>query len=344
MKKTTIFTCVSLWCFFCFGKVVWMRAPSTDFVEFEAYTSTESQKTFAQAQWDKIKISPRPVNLKILLAKAQAEFLSHDPLSAKPTYQEMVSHSTSYDWNLEERKIIFYSFFRIAQLEKDPARFRLFLKEALVFGKNLRLDLKLFPPPIVKAYQEIKKNTVFAPLPLGKIFKDHELILINGKAYKRTHKPLLPYGVYRVHALSSSHKPWTGLVSLSRLVLKKIKTQALVEGECGSAKIKHKPARKTIRVLFPGFCVWKEETLKPFKDFVPLSSLEKPVLPQKTSKKWWWVGGLSLVTLGVVSYVVWKSNKQKPGPGPSQGPEKPPSKPGLASPAPAPPTVIRIGF
>lgn len=340
---------------------VLVRDSTTDPLEFAAYCEAEGLKTFAQWQKEKIYTSKRVERLQPLLSRAQAGFLSPDPLSSKATYQKIVSLSHAQDWNEEERKIIFYSFFRLAQLEKSEASSRLFLKEALVFGRDLKPEAKLFPPPLIKAYRQIKKRAFLSPLHLGTVFAQHDWVLINGRAYKNDQKLMLPYGVYRVRALSSSHEPYTEVIPLSRLVLMKVKTPALVSGPC-EGDVKLSPFLKTqlkssgdVKVLFPGFCVWdKQKTAgakvlpESFKDVplgegVPLSSASG-----MTSHKWFWWGLAGLVAGGaVVSF--WVLNRKE-----TQGPDFP-RRPSVShpdrrsSPAPGPKTqkpgpVIRIGF
>ena len=200
-----------------------IRADKTSFIEFSAYAQTESMKTFTEYQLEKIRISPRPVQLKSLLEKAQSKFLSHDPESAKPVYQSIIHQAHSFDWEEEERKIIFYSFLRLAQLERNVHKSKLLLKEAMIFEQDLKLDFKLFPPPLVKAYQQIKKSSLLTSLDLKNIFPIHEVVLINGRMYQNTQKLSLPYGTYRITALSSSHNSWSEVISLSHLILKKFK-------------------------------------------------------------------------------------------------------------------------
>ena len=339
---------------------VLVRDTATDPVEFAAYCEAEGLKTFARWQKDKVYTAKRPVQLKALLARAQAEFLSPDPLSSKATYQKIVSLSHAQEWNEEERKIIFYSFFRLAQLEKTPASSRLFLKEAMVFGRDLKPQVRLFPPPLIQTYRQIKKQAFLSPLHLKSVFAQHEWVLINGKAYKNDQKLMLPYGVYRVKALSSSHEPYTEVIPLSRLVLMKVKTPRLVTGTCeGEVKLSAfvKSRFKSpggVKVLFPGFCVWDRDKpgagakallARRFKE-VPLGEGDASSFSSSevTDQRWFWWGLAGLVAGGAVISFWILSRKESRG---VSSPRRPSVSHPDRKPAPAPQAqkpVIRIGF
>ena len=145
-------------------------------------------------------------------------------------------------------------------MESNVEKQKLFLHEAMVFGQGLELDFSLFPPPIMKAYLNIKKASALVPVSLKKIFPEHELIVINGRVYS-VHQPVfLPYGIYRISAFSSSHISWTKVISLSRLVSQVVHTTPIVsEGNCqqgGKLNAISKGDRTIIKVLFPNFCIW----------------------------------------------------------------------------------------
>lgn len=248
---------------------VLIRAPQTSFTEFSAYADTESLKTYAQYQLDQIYKTPRPILLETLLEKSQREFLSHEPQRAKKTYKLIISHIHSFDWTLPERKIILYALFRIAQLETNLQKQKLFLQEAAVFSGDLKIDTSLFPPPLVQTYSNLKKSMNYIPVNLKKKFPGYELVLINGKKYSviKQNTLLLAYGVYRIRALSSSKQTWFKTLSLSRLLSQKVQSLALIDKDSSCQQMVfnqgvQKP-NHSVEVLFPNFCVWnsiKEQT------------------------------------------------------------------------------------
>ena len=282
---------------------VLIRSAKTNMNEFLAYSETEPVKTYAQYQLDQIRKNPRPLKLTEILKQAQEEFLSHEPERSKKSFLIITEHIHSFDWGKEERKIIFYSLLRLAQLERNEQKKRLLLQEAVAFSLDIQLDLQVFPPPLVKLYLQTRKQTAFIPLNLQKVFPQHEVVLINGKTYSHAEKVILPYGMYRVTALSSSHKTWNQSLSLSRLISKTVKTSSLVKGSCKQMGINHLPL-KNYRILFPNFCVWHSLKNQLAQRQSELKLTEYLADPGKR-KQWYeeellWVGAALVLAAGTI--------------------------------------------
>ncbi len=305
----------------CFANTsVLIRAKHTDPMEFLAYTETEIVKTYAQSQLNQIRKSPRPIHLDSLLKKSQMEFLSHDPSRAKKTYQLIVDHLHSFDWNKEERKIILYSLLRLAQLEKDKQKQNLFLHEALTFGFDVNIDLNIFPPPLTKTYLQMKKEQKVLPVALENLFPHHELILMNGRPYASEKKISLPYGTYRITAFSSSHEPWTKIISLSQLISKRVKTKALVGGDCQNVIVEKKlqiaNKRAKLQALFPNFCLSdlsqkKMNKLKTEFENMEIDLQNPNVKKHKKEQKWLWFGLLLVAGVGTTFFVLSSRDKER---------------------------------
>ncbi len=302
-----------------------IQAVETSTTEFSAYTTAEMIKTYAKYQLEVNRKTPRPVKLNALLKKAQMEFLSPEPSRSQKTFQIIADNIHSFDWNTEERKIIFYALFRLAQLEKNAQKQELFLKEALTFEMGLKLETQIFPPPLIRLYSKLKKTASFTRLKLSQLFPLHEILMINGKVYSNREKVALPYGMYRVTAFSSSHKSWRQTLSLSRLISRKVKTRPLIKGSCQQTNLKElNPAlRKRVRVLFPNFCVWSfplVESVKLSENLLPaeIKMVEKELEKPAQSKEWWeeewlWLGtGLAVALGAVFIFSESKDKKTKP--------------------------------
>ena len=286
--------------------IILIRSPETSTEAFSAYKETEPVKTYAQYQLDKKNKTPRPVSLHSLLKQAQMEFLSHEPNQSKNTFQIITENIHSFDWNTEERKIIFYSLFRLAQMEKDPQKKKLLLHEALIFGIDIELDFQLFPPPLMELYLQIKKTATFVSLDLKNLFPLHEIIIINGKIYKNTKKATLPYGTYRVTALSSSHKSKTQILSLSHLMAKQLKTSPLISGSCRQPTLSHLSKilnENQIRILFPNFCIWnslQHQLVKKQQNNLSTNVMIEELEESTQTEQWWekewiWLGAVLIV-------------------------------------------------
>ena len=330
---------LTLWfCSYALAEPVLIQSPQTTLVEFLAYAETEPIKTYTQYQLEKNQKTARPVHLQSLLKQAQMDFLSHEPNQSKKSFQNIADHIHSFDWNKEERKIIFYALFRLAQLEKDPKKQILLLKEALAFSMGLKVDTKLFPPPVTNQYTKVKKMATFVPLKLNKIFPLHSVVIINGRAYSHKEELALPYGLYRVSAFSTSHKSWTQTLSLSRLISKKLKTPALVSGSCQKPILSHQFLHEqSVRILFPNFCVWDSSLslAKQEKNLLPTQlkiaeQLKAPEEEKSYLEEWIWLG-VAVVVGGTAIWALTRNAKpnKNPEPKPKQEPQKP---------------VVKIGF
>ena len=302
-----------------------IRSAGTSRTEFAAYKKTELIKTYAQYQLDILRKTARPIPLSSTLQQAQIEFLSHEPNDSKKSFTKITEHIHDFDWNTEERKIIFYSLIRLAQLTKNNQKKKLLLQEAFGFGMGLEPDLKVFPPPLIKLYTQIKQKTNFISMDLKKIFPSYEIILINGKVFSKLKKVNLPYGIYRITALSSSRKSWGRVLSLSRLISKKIKTPFFTEGTCENPLINHLSKnflkKQQVQILFPNFCVWNSAQLPliktsnkilPSEGMLDDTKLAKAVekQPQWWEERWIWLS-VALV-LGVSSVIVLSGDKPQP--------------------------------
>ena len=315
---------------------VLIRAPGTPLLEFSAYSETEPVQTYIQYQLEKTKKTPRPVNLRALLKQAQMDFLSHEPNHSKKSFRAIADSIHSFEWNKEERKIIFYALFRLAQLEKNNKKQTLLLKEALAFSMGLKVDHKLFPPPLAKQYAYIKKSATFVPLHLKQIFPLHPVVILNGRIYSHQEEIALPYGLYRVSALSASHESWTQTLSLSRLISKKVKTPALAGGSCEKPLLKYKPLQKqNTRLLFPNFCVWNS-TLSIAKKENQIEHVHLPMTedldePENKShyEEWIWLGA----ALAIGGIAIWAFTRDS-------APNKPPNPTEKESQKP----IVKIGF
>ena len=308
-----------------------IRSTNTPAKEFSAYAETEPVKTYIQHRLEKIKKTPRPLDLRALLKQAQMDFLSHEPSYSKKSFQAIVEHIHAFDWNKEERKIIFYSLFRLAQLEKDLKRQTLLLKEALAFSMDLKVDKSLFPPPVTNRYAQIKQSATFVSVDLKKIFPLHSVVIINGRVYSHQESLILPYGFYRVSALSTSHKPWTKVLSLSRLVVAKPNTKALAGGSCQNPILRDKSLKgHSLLILFPNFCVWSSAVQlakEQKKDLLPLKAqmaedLKEPEKNTEHWEEWLWLG--VAVVAGATTLWALTRGESKEQPSSRKPPEKKP--------------------
>lgn len=286
---------------------VLLKAPQTPLEEFFAYVQTEDIVPYSKAQLEEIQEQSTDVQeLTVLLEQAQKSFLKGHLNQAGDYFRTITQRAYEKDWVEEAQKIIFYSFLRLAQIEWKGLSAEALLHSASIYAPHLQPETRLFPPPLMQKFQSIKKNLSKISLSLKQVFPFHETILINGRVF--SNKTQLPYGEYRVTALSSSHKKWSRVISLSQLVQKRVVTVPLVSGSCRQA-VFSKGVNKH-QVLFQDFCVWNANAQA--STSYPETEIQKNIedlentLPQRDLKKW---GAFALVAIGIAAVVLITTQK-----------------------------------
>ena len=294
-----------------------VRAPQTPIEEFDAYLQTENITSYSKVQLLQIQNQSSDIKmLSSLLEQAQRSFIKGHLRQSGDYFQAIVQEAYKKDWLEEAQNIIFYSYLRLAQIEwkENPDAF---LHSAILFSPSLKPDPSLFPPPLIQKLNEIKNSQPQLLVSLKGIFPFHEIILINGKIFLKD-RIKLPYGKYRVTALSSSHQPWSQVISLSEMVQKRILTPPWAGGTCKKPSVLKNIKKENI--LYPNFCKWEFafETLKEKKSLEEKTSntrIQKNIeqgievsIKNLNHKKWIWVG---IAITGVVIGLVILSNKDR---------------------------------
>ncbi len=117
--------------------------------------------------------------------RASSEFFLGSFSEARHLFKSIVQQAHSFDWNLNSRQIINYSYFRLAQLEDD--KFEKWIKLAYYFDSSIPPDSQNFPPPFQKMWEDLKKESsridnLFLWRPsfdIGKI----DYIFVNGREF-----------------------------------------------------------------------------------------------------------------------------------------------------------------
>ena len=224
---------------------VWVKTPEMPFSEFKAYIESlgPSHKSYAQNLFQQKRNEAKAFDLKAKLLKAQQLWLSGTGELATNAFQQITKLALKADWDKEERRIILYSYLRLAQNESDPEKQKALLISASAFAPFLinqdnYPDHKYFPPPLIEKLVTLQQNTNKLRLNWKSIFPYHEIILINGRVLEKQQK--IAQAFYRVTALSSSHQVWSKNINLSDLMNQKIKTKSLSLGPCKNPQLANK--------------------------------------------------------------------------------------------------------
>ncbi len=235
---------------------IWIKPPQASFSEFEAYIKAlgPGSASYAASRLARARRQAKAFSLKKKITQAQELYLSGQGAAAQKMFRDISRLAHSADWGGGQRRIIFYSFLRQAQAESHPDK----RKSLLLSAGNLVLwdfsraggafgsdgsDRKLFPPPLLNELEGLRQGRPLLSVEWQKAFPHHEIVLLNGRRAGREGLSQIPEGAYRVSAFSSSRAPWQKTLSLSYLLARPPKTEALTSGYCQSLRIKHKYLR-----------------------------------------------------------------------------------------------------
>lgn len=238
----------------------WIRPTSLPLLEFQSQLQALglTHISYAQSRLNIAREQAKSFKLKDHLITAQEFYLSGDIKKANQAFQNIHKFALAADWDQEDRRIILYAFLRQAQIEKNKEKKQALLLSAIEFSLfkiNAKeyADYSLFPPPMQQQLQDLQKQKNILYVDWHKIFPQHQIILINGKRFKKNIKIQVPQGFYRISAFSSSHEFWTKNKNLSKIFTKTIRSQALTQGFCKNIKITSQFLNKYTK-LMPVHC------------------------------------------------------------------------------------------
>lgn len=218
---------------------IWIKNPQMPRNEFKIHIKAlgSPHKSYAQHLLQQKREKSKAFQLKQKLVVAQELYLSGEEQKTVKAFQNITKLALKMDWDKEDRRIILYSFLRIAQHVQDPEKRKALLLSAISFApfqinKKHYSDYNLFPPPLMAELEIIQEKTNSLLLDWEAIFPQHEIILINGNQIQKNKKEKISQSFYRVTALSSSHQIWSQNLNLSELLTQKIKTKSLTKGVC----------------------------------------------------------------------------------------------------------------
>ena len=298
---------------------VWIKDVKTDFFKFTSHLASLDSTHLSYGEYLlKLKREEtKTFQIKDLILKAQEFYLSGEVESALEIFKEITSLNHLADWNEEQRRVIFYSFLRRAQNEKNANKKQSLLLSAGQFMISKITtdypDYHLFPPPLLKELEQIQNQLGFLSIPLKAIFPNHEIILINGKQISLKEKIFkITESSYRVTVLSSSHTPWTKVVSISYLMNQSVKTKPLTLGYCKTLKIKNQWMKKDTQIFYNKNCendkyleIKENQKYKKGFDNVSNNNKYEKFNFLKNNLPTWLVVGTAILTTGIVlSFVI----------------------------------------
>lgn len=279
---------------------------STSDIEYEKLVMAQPQK-MSFTDYHLNQNQQFKSDMEQTLKKAQFEFLKGSLQKAQSHFTTLAHLSHKANWSLESRKVIHYALLRLAQLSGSQVKQRQWLQHALVFDDSIKLDERLFPPPLVDSYNKIGRDLKAQVWSLPKNHHSFSTILVNGKKQNPNrsflrHRP----GRVRLSFLSNKYLPIEIVTDLNDLENLKISPQPIATGSCQAPTFNAQKPDNGQFVLNAQDC----------RNLPPAQSVSHNVLSTVNENtrassahfyksKWFWIG-LSVLAAGFT----WKSLEQ----------------------------------
>lgn len=249
-------------------------------------------------------------NLRFYLRQAQESYLDNDIEGAKLHFKEVTDLALNADWEDEHRRAIYYSFLRRAQMAELSGNQDKLITQALEFESRLKPDPKLFSQRIQLAFKRIQENYKWSPWSPKNLFKNYDLVKINGKTISHSkRKILIPHGLLRVSLFSNSFQSQYIKIRGRELSDWEPPNRPLSRGDCAYGE----SFNSLIPVYFSKHCIYEPQKELQLSDLRPqINDSQRPtVLETPASQlsflrnKWFWIG------VGMVAFFVRNQNKEK---------------------------------
>jgi len=281
-----------------------VKAPSANPHEFFVFAQNSADGKISQT------LTACEQNGKItqLLKKAQFNFLNGSLDTARDEFSQISEMKWSCDWKEDERQIVVFSFFRLAQLSQVPSEQMNWLSEAIAFDDTVTPDVSVFPPPLVDLYRKTKEQMPRRQMLLPDSTKKFSSLLRNGKPVSLN---ALAFETYSMRArftlVSDTYRPETVVLTPDEFQQYQIEPKALVDGTCDKFTVAEElKGISSYKVFFGPECVKEGVTTDSpavaaaAAGLTPDLANQAPIGPRK---KTWFERNLLWVGVAVVSSV-----------------------------------------
>lgn len=206
-----------------------VKAPQANPHEFFVFAQNSADGKISQA----LTYCDKTSMVNQLLKEAQFNFLNGSLDAAKKKFTEISENKWSCDWKTDERKIITFSFFRMAQLSNSPSEQMGFLTEAISFDDEVTPDVSVFPPPIIEMYRKTKAQMARKQMMLPDTSKKFSGLFRNGKFISLNALAINTYPMRaRLTLVSDTYRPETRVITPDEFQNSQLDPRPLVDGTC----------------------------------------------------------------------------------------------------------------
>jgi hypothetical protein len=294
--------------------------PGIGSAEIKAYATSKDKLTLSEHLEVSRPGADRSAELKNRFQKAQRQWLAGNTEAARSEFRALTELSQKADWRDPQREVLQASYLRLAQSASSGTEKSSWLEAAVRFFADLDPNPALFPPPLIEEFRAAKHRLLddapeFEP---WEVFPESRYVLIDGRKIEtKERKPIrLAPGVHRVTALSDTHVAITEFLTASQLRLFRASPVSLVEGSCGTARLKSDLTQLRDAEIYSGASCTGDSAkpleLKPqylASNGLPLTATQRPAQVEG-KKTWYWVLGGAIIA-GAGYALVREMNKEK---------------------------------
>lgn len=302
-----------------FAGTLVVKAPGANSHEFFIY----SQNNEAQKISTHVLQCRKNINLEQTLKEAQYHFLNSSLDKSIGLFKTIADNKWSCDWKDDERQVITFALFRLAQLSSNEMDQIQHLTDAINFDDSITPDESLFPPPVVNLYKKLKRQLVKKSFTLPAFSKNYSYVLRNGRFISLSQPVLETYSLRaRYTFISDAYKPETLVVTAEDLMSRNMEPQPWVQGDCKSPRLSEElvDIQQEVKVFFSADCVSTVGSASPnslasnsYDSFrAPPSTLSQNLpIPEKKSwiqRNYIWVGAAVVSSL-LIAHQLQKNNE-----------------------------------
>lgn len=237
-----------------FAGTIAVKAPSASSHEFFIYTqNNEAQKVSTHF----LKCG-KTIHLEQNLKEAQYHFLNSSLDKSMNMFKAIAENKWSCDWKDEERRVVAFALFRLAQLSSSEMDQIQHLTDALNFDDSIAPDESIFPPPIVTLYKKLKRQLTKKSFTLPSFAKNYSYVLRNGRFISLSQPVLEVYSLRaRYTFISDAYKPETLVVTAEDLSSRSLEPHPWVQGDCKNPRLSDEltDTQQEVKVFFSTDCI-----------------------------------------------------------------------------------------
>ena len=306
-------------------KTVWGRGLFSSSIDFKAFVEAQPHHaSFVTAYVDNMN-NTKHQKILPLFQKAQKLYFQGKIKYALEQFLKIKNLSLSKDWSTEERRTIYFSILRMAELETVSHKKQKLIEQAISFAPEYKPEPSLFNPKLITLFEKLNKSFAWEKWTIPHKTK-FDLAIVNSHIIHLRNQSTLKipkYLPFRLTLLNNTHHPLQLVTTFKKIKLHTIKPRVLTQTHCGEPLLSPLPQIMN-RLYFSNNCVHIVEKNKTAKNSysqkhpsifkhntsLPNNTPRKADLPntQKPSlikNKWFWI------ILGSLAGGVILSNQKK---------------------------------